>query len=124
MSKFQFRAWDGKIMRYAFLVARPQFADVLMIMQDEDFAREQYNLQEWKVMQFTGLFDKGGNAIWEGDIIKYIPFNYNSDLIYVQCPTLDNFHWYSELQSMFEDFEDKCQIEVVGNIYENPELLQ
>lgn len=68
----KFRAWDGEKIIYEFVVARPQFADCLSIMTDEEFAVENYNsITEWKVMQFTGLYDCEGKEVFEGDILEY-----------------------------------------------------
>lgn len=123
MREIKFRAWDGEKMCYDYLVARPQFANVLAVMCDEDFAKSQYGLKEWKLMQFTGLQDKNGKEIYEGDIISHF--------YYIGTETFE-VKWIEEscaygLKSnnrvmMPTRFCEKY-MEVIGNIYENPELL-
>lgn len=74
------------------------------------------------VMQFTGLLDKNGKEIYEGDIVAD---RSHTDLIF--AIEYDNEHagYY-----MPEAFEEECrwpisevELEIIGNIYENPELL-
>jgi uncharacterized phage protein (TIGR01671 family) len=76
------------------------------------------------IQQFTGLKDKNEKEIYEGDIIKYTPFNQKDykDTI-VNVPDLISFHWFAELQEMLQE-SNKCEIEVIGNIFKNPELLK
>jgi hypothetical protein len=65
-------------------------------------------------MQFTGLHDKNGKEIYEGDIVK--SGNFTDSVIYWRCG-------FGTGEG--QDFTplDQNVIEVIGNIYENPELL-
>ena len=80
------------------------------------------------VMQCTGLKDKNGNLIYEGDILGgtfgnlYVHYCDNCKQFQLKandygCMACEgDIHWY-------EVVEDNNKLEVVGNIYENPELL-
>lgn len=82
----------------------------------------EYEVIPESVGQFTGLTDKNGNKIFEGDIVK--------------CLSLENGYvnkevYYAEDRARFVlgslgsdyDFEEYINVEVIGNIYDNPELL-
>lgn len=81
----------------------------------------------WTFEQYTGLKDKNGKEIYEGDILggiweggcisyceKCKQFQYHSCGECMACS--GDVHWY-------EIVEDDEKLEVIGNIHENPELL-
>lgn len=77
-------------------------------------------VQSGTVCRYTGLVDKNGNKIFEGDIIKLdnslvtIPKNYGVKFAYGQ--------FYIGINGPVAYVRDRC--EVIGNIHENPELLE
>lgn len=82
------------------------------------------------LMQFTGLKDKNGKEIWEGDIVKMLDdwidhyTLYSNHQIEFGSGTfrLENGVPLSDCLNESNDFE-LCNFKVIGNIYENPELL-
>ncbi len=75
------------------------------------------------VGQYTGLTDKNGTKIFEGDIVKYGDTAHN--VVFEQRNGTAYFGLvYSTLETLsFGYYQDLKQIEVIGNIYDNPELL-
>lgn len=75
------------------------------------------------VGQYTGLTDKNGTKIFEGDIVKYGDTVHN--VVFEQRNGTAYFGLvYSTLETLsFGYYQDLKQIEVISNIYDNPELL-
>lgn len=74
-----------------------------------------YEVDETNICQCTGLKDKNGKLIWENDILKYEWDRTRIDFIKYQAPIFT----YSKTMrwSLQQD-------EVIGNIFDNPELLE
>ncbi len=85
--------------------------------------------------QFTGLTDKNGIEIYEGDFVECKNWEYNIFYVFYS----EHFHRlhlmplsdgrmkneYAELGvHIFEWIYPKNKLEIIGNIYDNPELLQ
>ena len=69
------------------------------------------------VGRYTGLTDKNGTKIFEGDIVKYGDTVHRNGTAYFGLV-------YSTLETLsFGYYQDLKQIEVIGNIYDDPELL-
>lgn len=73
------------------------------------------------LMQYTGLKDKNGLEIYEGDIIElYLDGKYISNYI---CEFKDGCFMFKEIGSDWIGRITNADIEIIGNIYKNPELL-
>ena len=81
-------------------------------------------LSDIELMQFTGLHDKNGKEIYDGDIIKsrlYPLYDGHTHDVYFKDGDYRVRWTMFRLSEMFE--HTHTGIEVIGNIYENPELL-
>lgn len=132
MREIKFRVWDGKRMLYegdgelSFLALT---FDGKVI--DLDGATGSYSMKEFKLLQYTGLKDKNGKEIYEKDIVIKNGCNigvvaYFEDLSWdgggSNHPGYYCKEWFSWNQSGELDYGKSFDnVEVVGNVYENPQ---
>ena len=87
------------------------------------------NFDEIELMQSTGLKDKNGTEIYEGDVVRYecCPESYVEEVIYdnkhCNFGTIDKNGETFSFNALISDIYVGC-FEVVGNKYENPGLLE
>jgi len=101
--RFRFRVWDrqAKVMHYLGAVSDTELLDCGLI-----------------IMQCTGLQDKNGMLIWEGDILDH-PF-WGA---FVVVWEYDGFSVQNEKYGVVLEPHQVQQSKVISNRYENPELL-
>lgn len=79
------------------------------------------------VCQYTGLTDKGGKKIWEGDIVQEYPFRAVVRFGEFESLVLKNIgfnlEWINRIYYRQDLIYWTDKIEVIGNIFDNPELL-
>lgn len=73
----------------------------------------------YHIMQFTGLTDKNGKEIYEGDIVKHLN-GQCYEIIFQSARGCFGCNWNATAVPP----SDSERWEVIGNIYENPELLE
>ncbi len=132
MRELKFRAYDGEKMY-----------DAMPII---DF--KVYEINGIALMQYTGLKDKNGKEIFEGDIVKttvgrhlwwYLvttDSNFGGNNLYLitryrnfrHIDVEDEIEWgdffVNECRDTLTEYNANKNLEVIGNIYENPELLK
>ena len=118
--RFKFRHWDKRI------------NEMFYPERNDTFGYYVHNSDVIETMQCTGLKDKNGKLIYEGDIVRFkdnitingskthistVEFNeqFNTYMYHAECMGL-----YTVNKAQNEKFD----VEVFGNIYENPELLE
>ncbi|HCT5813817.1 TPA: hypothetical protein OT179_001777 [Enterococcus faecalis] len=95
-------------------------------------SKEEYlfrHVKELPLMQSTSLKDKNGVEIFEGDVVKVTVNNYGTGerfeqidkVVYEDCRFCFNDGFYYSETIKYSGYENK---EVIGNIHENPELLE
>jgi uncharacterized phage protein (TIGR01671 family) len=125
MREIKFRAWNGKMEKM--FSAEDMAEDQMTLLPTGQFINVSsestklsiiYPLDAMLPLQYTGLKDKNGKEIYEGDIVK-VP----------QFPRPLFVKWDYNGYHLFENICNEASLggvedEVIGNIYENPELLK
>lgn len=126
--KPKFRAWteEGEVMYYDVY----PFEDDTLLLSYDEIGFDEVPASDFILMQSTGLKDKNDKEIFEGDIVKFPEFNGD---IYITPVAWDKScacfgvsfdgKYPTSFDYLEEFYTELKDIEVVGNIYENPQLL-
>lgn len=132
MREIKFRAWDKKektmhylgnmniCFEYSHLEFRGDELDGICQWPTGDDT----DIENQEIMQYTGLKDKKGNEIYEGDIVR-TPLYGQKDCEIIFDKTTASFRllWDTGIGTNIYPLGDVA-MEIIGNIYENPELLK
>lgn len=135
--KLKFRAWDKKENKFASVASL-----VVVRYGSHDDKTRYYGFDDYEnrfvLMQYTGLHDKNLIDIYEGDILELDggaePFKveviFSDGAFRAKVPWLKEDYPPLLAYTIFEDleegkfFKDCVIVKVIGNIYQNPELLK
>jgi len=120
MKEIKFRAWDKekKEMRE---VTSLNFYDEYMWVDETPMTGDRLPLETTPLMQYTGLKDKNGKEIYEGDIVSWG----ESPKMFIKFGEGMFEFWETETEKAYHwgIWNIHKELEVIGNIYENKDLL-
>lgn len=129
MREIKFRAWsksNGCFCSAFSIHMSGKISDMIDAKIDKDsglaISDAHWGENDLEIMQFTGILDKNDVKIYEGDIVK----------VHSYSVTGLGKVWFNKGSFVFNKFEyptsqvlhSFSEIEIVGNVFENPELLE
>lgn len=139
MREIKFRAWDKTESQWI-EINKMGFLENGEAWYVEDYEKNEppyfTDRNDWELMQYTGLNDKNGREIYEGDVLEYskeqtLLVHYNENTASFSANYILHRDEYGELKGGWIGSApfDKRNIEnsemrVIGNAFENPDLLK
>lgn len=132
MREIKFRVWDKDCKRMH--VCGDNTHDTIYFFEDNCACY--YNLQNgegsspdgtgtYKLMQYTGLCDKNGVEIYEGDVLLWGDDNRQNQVVFSQGSfQMQRYGGLAPLRYHNLINSEAMNAEVIGNIYENPDLIE
>ena len=124
MKEFKMKAWLKKEKKMVAIIGIDFNYEYIRYTEDDNLFNGNYKTAEFKnieLLQFSGVKDKAGQELYEADVIK---FNDGIDDIYGLISYDDEDATYRvSYENITEHLSDlEGDFEIVGNIFENPDL--
>lgn len=116
MEIIKFRAWSKQLNDFLDITGFESIkGDVHGIFHDGDYIS--FDKEDVVIMQYTGLKDDKGVEIYEGDIVEFARVRYQVEFLDGSFVLYDRNQWHIPFYTVHGG------IEVIGNTYENSELI-
>lgn len=122
MREIKFRVWDEQFKRMS---KKPEQIRLNIANGNVHGSRSGGNVETWRLMQYTGLKDKSGIDIYEGDIVRFDvmkgdddnqPYqSYEKGVVSINPSGVSFGKWV---------YEYVTNMVIIGNIHSHPELLE
>lgn len=140
MREIKFRAWDKEVQEMIYdsfeyhtrslhyCARSPTKSNIQLgrcvtpCKKDNHFIGCLSDCPAWAMMQYTSLHDKNGKEIYDGDIVKFLIEGIEQVSEVVEWRNTGFELFFQETDHYFR--VDLNSVEILGNIYENPELKE
>lgn len=126
MREIKFRIWDvenKEMLNVQELDFEPTFYGGRIAIRPDQY-NDYFDTEDMILMQYTGLHDKNGKEIYEGDIVnaKYKKVEITGIVKY--DADYCEYRIYNKNETEYMYLWKNINLEVIGNAYDNPELLK
>lgn len=128
----KFRAWDNRFSEFVEDFFVSEDGKIYKKTKDTGYgiAISRETSDKINLMQSTGLFDRNGKEIFEGDVVQFEDCYTESDFLYINKGVVEwsqgSFTVTNRDSVEMEDLLDGeiLDVTIIGNIYENKEILE
>ena len=124
----KFRIWDTEnkeMLKVQELDFEPTFYGGRIAIRPDQY-NDYFDTEDMILMQYTGLHDKNGKEIYEGDILRFNEVDtaiveWNEKYAYFMVRPIQDYYFDSDVLGHAIEYNNA---EIIGNIYENEDLLE
>lgn len=128
MRDIKFRIWDtenNEMLKVQELDFEPTFYGGRIAIRPDQY-NDYFDTEDMILMQYTGLHDKNGKEIYEGDILRFNEVDtaiveWNEKYAYFMVRPIQDYYFDSDVLGHAIEYNNA---EIIGNIYENEDLLE